>query len=331
MSHLLLIACHTNSLIKKKSLLNNIRYFTELCNNIVIIQSIECKDMLLENNIKNLNKNIIFYYIPNDKFICQGKWSNYLNNINYKKYDNITLTNDSYLITKSLNNYKKLINKNVELVALLDSFQLKYHYPDFLRTYNKVGIKKILSYYDYNKDKINSFDDAIIHYEVNSSKIFNNVKVLYPNNTRQPFNIHFNNVELEKYLYNLNYPIIKIKKLLINKYMNKNMPSDFNELEYKTLHSDVSHMNSLQLKNHFLKHGMNEGRVYKINQAITLPTFLTNYLKNNNLLFVINYNNTISSNNKSKKKKITKLKIQQLNRLLHYRSKYNIRRIISAQ
>lgn len=214
MNRLLLIACHTNSLIKKKSLLHNIKYFTELCNNIVIIQSVECKNTLLENKIKNINKNITFYYVQNDQYVCHGKWSNYLNTINYEKYDNITLTNDSYLITKSLNNYKKLIHKDIELVALLDSYEIKYHYPDFLRTYNKIGIKKILNYYESNKCNVNTFKDAIICYEINSSVIFNNVKILYPNIKKHNNNIHFNNFRLKVYLTQFNYPIIKIKKLI---------------------------------------------------------------------------------------------------------------------
>jgi len=227
MNRLLLIACHTNSLIKKKTLLHNIKYFTELCNNIVIIQSTECKGIILENKIKKLNKNIIFYYIPNDKYVCHGKWCTYLNTINYEKYDNIILTNDSYLITKSLNNYKKLIHKDVEMVSLLDSYEIKYHYPDFLRTYNKIGIKKILNYLHNNKCNINTFEDAIIHYEINSSKLFNNVKILYPNTKKHTFNIHFENIRLKLYLYKFNYPIIKVKKLIDEFKIKKKMNAIF--------------------------------------------------------------------------------------------------------
>lgn len=289
MNHLLLLACHTNSLIKKNSLLHNIQYFTELCNNVVIIQSSEYKDKLVENYIKKINPNIIFYYTPNDKHICQGKWCSYLNTIDYTKYDNITLTNDSFLITKSLKNYKNLIHKDVELVSLLDSYEVKYHHPDFLRTYNKVGIEKIINYYQSNKHRINTFYDAILYYEVNSSSLFENTKVLYPSKTHKHNNIHYNNSELNKYLYNLNYPIIKLKKLNINYYPNNfQFPNDFNSSEYKFLNGDLAHLNDLELKNHFYNHGIGEGRLYKKNQKNKLPNFLTNYLKNNRLLYIVN-------------------------------------------
>lgn len=297
MNQLLLIACHTNSEIKKKSLLHNIPYFSELCNNIVIIQSTECKDEELENNINKINKNIIFFYMPNDKYLCHGKWWSYLNTINYKEYDNITLTNDSYLITKSLNDYKNLIHKNVELVVLLDSHEIKYHYPDFLRTYNKIAIEKILNYYNIYKYNIITFYDVIIYYEINSSVLFNNVKVLYNNKKTNKFtNIHFDNVELKEYLYNLNYPIIKLKKLNSNTYpVNFKIPTDFNPSEYKLLNFDLSHLNNSELRKHFIKSGINDGRLYKKNQIITLPTFLIEYLKDNHLLNIINDTNYISS------------------------------------
>jgi hypothetical protein len=304
MNHLLLIASHTNSEIKKKALLHNIPYFSELCNNIVIIQSTECKDEELENNIKKINNNIKFFYLPNDKYLCHGKWCSYLNTINYKEYDNITLTNDSYLITKSLNNYKNLIQKDVELVALLDSHEIRYHFPDFLRTYNKSGIEKILKYYIINKYNISTFYDVILYYEINSSSLFNNVKVLHKSiKTHKLSNCHFDNVELKEYLYNLNYPIIKLKKLINNTYpINFKIPLDFNASEYKLLNFDLSHLNNLELRKHFINSGINDGRLYKKNQIITLPTFLIDYLSENQLMNIINDDNY---NYKSIKNKIS--------------------------
>ena len=316
MNHLLLIACHTNSEIKKKSLLHNIKYFSELSDNIVIIQSIECKNKLLETNIKKINNNIIFYYIPNDQYLCHGKWCSYLSTIDYTEYDNITLTNDSYLITKSLNNYKNLIDKDVELVALLDSYDTKYHYPDFLRTYNKTGINKIINYYDSNKCKIKCFHDAIIYYEVNTSSLFDNVKVLYHNNdSNNRTNIHSNNEELKNYLYNLNYPIIKIKKLISNYYPNNFIiPQDFKVTEYRSLNVDIAHMNDLQLRNHFINCGINDGRLYKKNQPTLLPEFLTNYLKFNNLLYIISKPNNKPKLNKKRIQIVNKKRIQIVNK-----------------
>jgi len=293
MNHLLLIASHTNSEIKKKALLHNISFFSELCNNIVIIQSTECKDEELESNVNNINKNIIFFYLQNDKYLCHGKWWSYLNTINYKEYDNITLTNDSYLITKSLNNYKNLIHKEIELVALLDSHEIRYHFPDFLRTYNKSGIEKILKYYIINKYNINTFYDVILYYEINSSSLFNDVKVLHKSIKTNKFsNCHFDNVELKEYLYKLNYPIIKLKKLNSNSYpINFKIPLDFNASEYKLLNFDLSHLNNLELRKHFINSGINDGRLYKKNQIITLPSFLIDYLTENQLIHIIDDDN----------------------------------------
>ena len=44
--------------------------------------------------------------MQNDKYICHGKWLKYLKKNHYSNYNNIILANDSFLITKSLNEYK---------------------------------------------------------------------------------------------------------------------------------------------------------------------------------------------------------------------------------
>ena len=78
---------------------------------------------------------------------------------------------------------------------------------------------------------------------------------------------------MEKY----NYPIIKIKKLQYTVYTNidKNFNENpFNSKIYKSLNPDLTDLNDNELKNHFLKHCINEGRKYYINQ----PTILNEYL-----------------------------------------------------
>ena len=45
--------------------------------------------------------------------------------------------------------------------------------------------------------------------------------------------------------------------------MNNLLPNDFNIELYKLLNEDLKHMNSNELKYHYLKHGIHEGRKYK--------------------------------------------------------------------
>ena len=228
--------------------------------------------------ISVLKNNIYFDYKENDKFICHGKFIYYLNKIDYSNYDNIILTNDSFIITRSLFDFKNLIDKNTELVSLLDSNDIKYHYPDFLRAYNYVGIKKILEYYEKNKKNISDFLSTIINYEINSSELFNDVKILYKNENNYIKNIHYDNDKLEDYLYNKNYPVIKLKKFYGPNTYDGKLPEDFNPNEYKNLYSDLCNFSDIDALNHFINHGMYEGRYYKKNQICILPKFLENYL-----------------------------------------------------
>lgn len=44
----------------------------------------------------------------------------------------------------------------------------------------------------------------------------------------------------------------------------KNLPKDFNYNIYRTLNNDLNNLNDIQLGNHYIEHGYNEGRLYKI-------------------------------------------------------------------
>jgi hypothetical protein len=327
---LTIISCHTNSDIKIRSVIHNIKYFLEISSEIAIINSSEFRSIELEKQIHNKYKNIIindtltddqccdyknkyedinsmnndelrnhwihhgkkegriisnithniyFDYIPNDIYVCHGKWIYYLNKIQYSIFKNIILTNDSFVVTRSLLDFKQLINPDKELVALLESYQYSHHYPDFLRAYNVNGITKLLYYYEKNKKNIRNFYSVIINYEINSSHIFDNIDILYKFPNKECVNIHNDHVYLREYLYKKYYPIVKIKRLTSTCYFNNILPRDFNSEEYKKLNSDLSHFSKKDATNHFLKYGMNEGRLYKKNQVIILPKYLINYMK----------------------------------------------------
>ena len=327
---LTVIACHTDSRLKVRALIHNLKYFFELSTSISIINSDQFRSIHLEKKIKEQYKNIIindyltdeqceyyknsdmnndlkslnndqlreywisfgkkenvlfintpriyFDYLPNDKFVCHGKWIYYLNKIDYNHFNNIILTNDSFLITRSLFDFKELIHPEKDLVALLESYEIKHHYPDFLRAYNRSGTRKILEYYEKNKQNITDFYSVIVNYEVNSSDIFDNVDVLYKVNSNITSNIHFNNDLLRFFLYNRKYPVIKIKKMQLNFYNFTTLPSDFNSIEYIMLHSDLNGFSPTKAKNHFLHFGIKEGRFYKKNQVTSLPKFIERYL-----------------------------------------------------
>ena len=227
-------------------------------------------------------KNIYFHYLKNNNFLCQGKWSSYLNNINYCKYKNIILTNDSFIVTKSLLEFRKLFDlKNIEMISLIDSYENTYHYTDFLRCYNLKGIQKILNYYKENQDKITDFNSVISYYEINSTHIFEDKITLYKNDKKYNGNIHFDDQKIKEYLYEKNYPIIKLKKIQKTVY-NDDFPIDFDPLQYVELNSDLLYLNMTneELTIHFKLCGIKEGRFYKKNQLLVLPGFISEYLKN---------------------------------------------------
>ena len=221
---------------------------------------------------------VYFDYKKNDKFISHGKWLYFLNRFDYSSYDHVVLTNDSFIITRSLLDLTALVEPNTELVTILDSYQSKYHYPDYLRIYNSVGLSKIIQYYETNMSHITDFASVINTFEIGSSCIFDDVKVLYKNNGDFDGNIHFDNYYLEEYLYRRNYPIVKIKKLLSNYYVDKTIPDDFIAREYKFLNVDLIGFTDTDAYNHFKNHGIFEGRQYKKNQRCKLPDFLEHYM-----------------------------------------------------
>ena len=166
------------------------------------------------------------------------------------------------------------------------------------------------------------------------------MKVLHKNiKTNKLTNCHFDNVELKEYLYKLNYPIIKLKKLNSNTYpINFKIPYDFNSSEYRLLNFDLSHLNNLELRKHFINSGINDGRLYKKNQIITLPTFLIEYLTNNHLLHFIKDTNYVCEPTKAINEKITQnikktiiksiIKPQNINKIIKQKlKKQNINKI----
>jgi hypothetical protein len=236
--------------------------------------------------------NIYFKYYNNDILLCHGKWLNFLKSINLEEnyYDNFILSNDSFIITNSLKKFGDLKIFNSEVYGIVASNEVKYHYPDFLRGYNKNGIKKIINYYSNNAFLIKNYDDSVNIYEINSMDIFKTKNVLFESDFKYENNIHFHNEKLKDYLLNRDYPIIKIKKIMnfvyeIQDFHYEKISNDFILKEYKNLYYDLKNMNDNELIHHYNNFGINEKRITNFKSFINiLPDFLSNYLEKNNLI-----------------------------------------------
>jgi hypothetical protein len=72
--------------------------------------------------------------------------------------------------------------------------------------------------------------------------------------------------------------VVKLKKITSYFYENRDIPEDFNEETYKSMHPDLE-MHPYP-KRHFLTSGMSEGRRYKREQAMNPPQYLVEYINN---------------------------------------------------
>lgn len=219
--------------------------------------------------------NITIEYVENDKYVCHGKWKYILDKIK-NKYKSYILTNDSFFLTREINDFIDITSDN-EMVSILDSNQRRYHYPDFLRWYSVSGVNKLINFYEERFKDCHNFYDMIDILEMESTNLFQKKKCLYEMSPLYEGNIHFDDKKNEHYLNNLNYPIIKIKKLLSNFY--RNFPVDFEPIIYRDLHPDLKQLTVDEANLHFSVHGYSEGRIYKKNQKTELPKYLEDYLE----------------------------------------------------
>jgi len=278
---LCIIACHTSDSLKQKSLIHNLKYLIELSSNIVIINSIEFKNNNIEGEIKNIYNNIEinFIYKNNDNMYDAGKWIYYLNNNDLSNYDKIILTNDSFIITRSLYDFNQLIeNDEYEMVSMIDSNENKYHFTSFFRSYNKCGIQKYIDYVNKNIDYNLNYSMLVFKFEIETTQLFNCKKCLYNVESDYYKNLHFYEYKLKEYLYLKNYPIIKIKGIFYLKCENISDIKDFDPSEYKAANLDLFHLKDTDLISHFKNHAVNECRIIRIYKSP--PIFFVNYLAN---------------------------------------------------
>mgnify|MGYP003969559635 CR=1 FL=1 len=294
----IILGCHTDSKIKVESFKKNLNYFSELGNTIYIVNSSEFKgeiesslksehqyilhDNLHETYELDSNKTHIFIlYLENDNLICHGKWNYLLQSIPLNRHEGYVLTNDSFVLIGDLLEFKNLYQNNeYEMVGFIDSNQIKYHYPDFLRYYTVGGISKWLNYFNEFKHRCKLFQDMVDIMEVDSTYIFEKKNCLYKMQKNYDGNIHFDDDVCQHYITDLGYQVIKLKKIMNTVYEDKTIPHDFDGNVYRSLHHDLCFMRNLKnLEQHFLVSGMEEGRIYKKNQKIKLPKYLDDVIE----------------------------------------------------
>ena len=213
----LVIACHTSDCKKIKLMKNNLKYFENVVSDIYIIDSSEFRG-LLEKELDEFKYifNLNFLYIKNSPLLCHIKWYECLKLI-VDKYDKFILTNDSFFLINPLSNFFQFTKDNEkEMIGLIDSYEQKYHYPDFLRIYNRVGIKKWMKYFEFQVNEENccsSYNELVQKMEINSMKITNSKDCLYKMNSNFKGNLHYNDNINEEFITKLKYPIVKLKKI----------------------------------------------------------------------------------------------------------------------
>jgi hypothetical protein len=263
-----------------------------------------------DDNIAIENDLITIIHAPNDtNDLCYKKYCVWHNTYSYiiPQYSNFILTNDSIIITRDLNDFEKLFNSNIEITGLLASNEYSYHYPDFLRRYNPIGVHKAITYYNNNLGKYHNCFELVLNLEIRIMDIFKQSQrqVLFDIQKDHSCNIHFHEICMSKYLFHLNYPIIKVKALIRPwYYLHNTLPTDFNCDDYKELNPDLSFYSVGEYENHFITRGMYQARMYKKEMKSFLKIYCTtlkNYVdSNDNLSWIIEYIRSIATNTDTK-------------------------------
>lgn len=213
---LVLFACHTNSEIKFKTVLSNLKYFKKTPNvDIVVINSTNTPYSELLKNF--LQGKCSYFEIENAPTIDHGKWIYALENIDYSSYNNVIFTNDSYIIHGNIDRF--LFNSattNVEFYGYNDSTQCNYHYQSYLFSILQSAIKKFITIFYEKLPYLHSYFDIINHCELQMLNYFSRDCYLKIGNI--PFhrgkNIFFDNDYLYYILKNSGLlPFTKIRSI----------------------------------------------------------------------------------------------------------------------
>ena len=214
---LTIMACHSNSPTKLKTIENNIKYFKIHNNDIIVINS---KDESHSKATREIVESQVLGYfeIPNNSHLDIGKWNHVLRNFDLTPYDYIVFTNDSFIIKGSIIHFfGKMIRTNVELYGYNDSTQVRYHYQSYLFGIRKDAVFKLIRHYLSRRHLLTCYDQVVEHIELNLTRLFNTkdcfLKIGYFQGQFE-HNIFFNNDRFYKKLLKTKLlPFVKLKRL----------------------------------------------------------------------------------------------------------------------
>lgn len=291
----ILIACHTDSLKKYFTLLNNLNEFRKFTNNIIIINSSDAKySKNLKDDIEDFDYIIDYIEIKNDKYLDFGKWNYALKNyekFNFKKFDSILFTNDSILIVEKLDNFFTYISnlpESINIYGYNDSSQLGiYHYQSYLFLIKTKIMNKFMNNFESKKHLIHNQESVIKHFELGIIHIDKNhdcfLKLAKEWNDQK--NIFWENNELyERLLHKNIFHLLKLKKIqdFIKFYVyDKEKIRDYFDVEfYRNTYNDLNNFSDEELFHHYLGYGVDEGRNCILNQYKVFPEIYSNKLQN---------------------------------------------------
>jgi len=218
---LTIMACHTDTGLKLKTILNNIKYFRFINNDIIIINSSHTnysKELETACNVRGLK----YIEIPNSSHLDVGKWMHVLKTTSIEKYNFVVFTNDSYFINNPICHfYNKMVTRNVELYGYNDSTQITHHYQSYLFGVKKEAIHKFIVHYESHKNLLTDYLSVVSNIELKLMNIFQTkdcflkIGSFYRHKGK---NIFFNNDAL--YIQLINHkllPFFKLKRIIGDK------------------------------------------------------------------------------------------------------------------
>jgi hypothetical protein len=161
---LTLMACHSDRVLKKFTIINNINKVNFKNNDIVIINS---ENTLFGASVKEESKNIVKEYIEVENDINTldiGKFMIGLEKYNYLNYDFVVFMNDSIIVTKPINHfYNIMLKRNHDLFGINSSSEIKYHYQSYLYGIKSSAIINLINLYQLKKTLLNSGYKGVVN------------------------------------------------------------------------------------------------------------------------------------------------------------------------